>query len=216
MAKFCGNCGAELPEGARVCGQCGTPVDGAGGGNVPGVKIVDPQQAEKQKKLFKKILCAVVAVFVLIAAIRIVPNFIGYKGAVRKVMKAYVKYDIDSMVDMSSDVYYYSLGELGSDAAQYYFEDAVGQTMDDFEDDVGPNYKITYEIEETYLMSQRQLDQLMTQLESSYSGFDADLIEKIAAAQIKVTATEGKKSSSKEITVSVSKENGKWRLLLIQ
>lgn len=28
MAKFCGNCGAQLDDDDKVCGQCGTPVTG--------------------------------------------------------------------------------------------------------------------------------------------------------------------------------------------
>lgn len=48
MARFCGNCGAQLDDDAKVCGQCGTPIDG----NVPGLKIVDP---EKKKKMMKKV-----------------------------------------------------------------------------------------------------------------------------------------------------------------
>ena len=28
MNNYCGKCGAKLQEGAKVCGQCGSPVDG--------------------------------------------------------------------------------------------------------------------------------------------------------------------------------------------
>ena len=43
MAKFCGNCGAQLDDGDKVCGQCGTPVNG-NAGTVPGLKVVDPEK----------------------------------------------------------------------------------------------------------------------------------------------------------------------------
>ena len=43
MAKFCGNCGAQLDDGDKVCGQCGTPVNG-NTGTVPSLKVVDPEK----------------------------------------------------------------------------------------------------------------------------------------------------------------------------
>ena len=50
MAKFCGNCGAQLDDGDKVCGQCGTPVNG-NAGTVPGLKVVDPEKKKKMAKM---------------------------------------------------------------------------------------------------------------------------------------------------------------------
>lgn len=49
MAKFCGNCGAQLDDGDKVCGQCGTPVNG-NAGTVPGLKVVDPEKKKKWQR----------------------------------------------------------------------------------------------------------------------------------------------------------------------
>lgn len=45
-------------------------------------------------------------------------------------MSAYEKYDIDALVAMSSDVYYYFDAE---NAAEESFKDSIGDTMDSFE-----------------------------------------------------------------------------------
>lgn len=67
MAKFCGNCGAQLDDDDKVCGQCGTPVNG-NAGTVPGLKVVDP---EKKKKMAKRIKWIVALVIVVALAITV-------------------------------------------------------------------------------------------------------------------------------------------------
>lgn len=38
MAKYCRNCGNELPENAYICVKCGVKVDGGSSDRVPGAK----------------------------------------------------------------------------------------------------------------------------------------------------------------------------------
>ena len=60
MAKFCGNCGAQLDDNAKVCGQCGTPVGTLSA--IPSVKIVDPEKQKKTKKTLK-LICGLIAIW---------------------------------------------------------------------------------------------------------------------------------------------------------
>lgn len=210
MSKFCGNCGAELDDNARVCGQCGTPLE-ATPSKIPGVKIVAPEKQKKAKKTIKLIISLIAIVVVAAIAINIASNFTGYKGLLRKVMNAYEDYDIDTLVSLSSDMYYY--GE--EDWVEYYFEYSVGNNLDYFESYVGHNYKLSYDVQEVYTLSERKLDTLLDTIESSNPDFDISTISQVKVADIKVTAKEGKSSVSMSVQVTITKENGTWKLLYI-
>lgn len=211
MAKFCGNCGTQLEDNAKICGNCGTPLDGASS-NIPGLKVIDPEKQKKVKKTVKRVFVLAILVAVAIVAFNIVSQFTGYNGLLRKVMTAYESYDIDTLVSLSSDMYYY--GE--EDWVEYYFEYNVGDALDSFESSVGHSYKLTYEVNETYVMSERKVDEMLSEIEYSYSDFDVSVIEEVVVADVTVTAKQGSKSVNRDMDIVMTKEDGTWRLLYIQ
>ena len=119
MAKFCGHCGAPMDDDARVCGQCGVPIDGnLNQGNSGGT--VQGGGKGKSKPWIKIVIALVVVACIAGIAVKVVSNYTGRRGFIRKVLKAYVDYDIDGLMDLASDVYFYKEG-----AEQYgemYFE----------------------------------------------------------------------------------------------
>ena len=76
-------------------------------------------------------------VLIGVIAVNVVLKFTGYNGLLRKVMKAYETYDIEKLVSLSSNIYYYGEENYGED----YFESKVGETLEFFETSVGHNYK---------------------------------------------------------------------------
>lgn len=212
MAKFCSNCGAQMDDDARICGQCGMPIDGSQG-KAPRLKVVDPEKRKKLKKKLKIAIALVVVIIIAVAGIKIVRNFTGTNGLVRKVMAAYEKYDIDTIVSLSSDMYYYSDYE---NYVEEYFEYAVGQNIDNFEASVGHSYKMSYEVEEIYDLSQRKQNEILKNIEYLYPDFDADIINKIIVANVKVTAKQGSKSVTKTVKLTMSKEGKTWKLLYLE
>ena len=211
MSKFCGNCGAQLDDFAKVCGNCGTPfeTDKTVNAYIPGISYVDPEKKAKTKKKIK--LAAIIAVFVVIAiiAINIVSGLVGYKGAVRKIMNAYKNYDLNTIVSMSSDLYYFMDNESYADD---YFEDIISNDLDNFENRVGHKYKLTYEITDSYDMSEHKYEDLLNTL-SDYGDFDADVISKVKIVEVDVTAKGGNGSMTTELKLTLTKENGSWKLL---
>lgn len=205
MAKYCGNCGNKLDDDARVCDQCGTPW---GGQNVN-------HHSEKTKSKKRTGLLILVLLFIIgvLGAVKIIPQYTGYRGFLRKVMSAYEKYDIDALVAMSSDVYYYFDAE---NAAEESFKDSIGDTMDSFETYVGNNYSLSYEINEIYDMSPRKVSKLMDGIKSSVPDFDVDSIEKIMEAEVTVTAKKGDESNEQNITVCITKEGKYWKLFYFE
>lgn len=210
MAGFCGNCGAKLDEGQRVCGQCGTPVEGAM--KTPVIRVDNPEKKKKSKRRFKVVTAIIAVVLIGIIAVNVVLKFTGYNGLLRKVMKAYEAYDIETLVSLSSNIYYYGGENYGED----YFENQVGETLESFENSVGHNYKISYEINETYKMSNRSINETLDQIEYKYSNFDISTIEEIVVCDLNVTAKQDSKSQNKAISIFMSKEEGKWKLFYIQ
>ena len=200
-----------MDDDAKVCGQCGTPLDGAST-NISGLKVVDPEKQKKVKKAVK--LAAVLAALVVVAviALNIASKYTGYNGLLRKVMTAYENYDIDTLVSLSSDMYYY--GE--EDWVEYYFEYTVGNNLDSFESSVGHSYKLSYEVDETYVVSERKADEMLNEIENTYADFDISVIDKIVVADLTLTAKQGSKSVNRDIKVIMSKENGVWKLLYIE
>lgn len=212
MAKFCGTCGAQLGDDARVCGQCGTPVDG-NQGKISGLKDVDPKKKENVVKKIKAAVVLLIVIVVVIAGIRIALSFTGTNGLVKKVMVAYKKYDIETLIALSSDVY--RSGDY-EDYVEDYFENAVGRNIDSFESSVGHSYKMTYEVDEIYELSQRKKEELMKDIEYYFSDFDLDLIGKVAVANVNITAKQGSKSANKDIKITMVKEGSAWKLLYIE
>lgn len=210
MAKFCGHCGTKLDDTAKVCGNCGTPLEDTPA-EIPGVKMVDPEQQKKIKTAGILIAGLVAVVVIIVVAINVVSNFTGTKGLLRKVMNAYENYDIDALVAMSSDVYYYGY----EDWTEYYFTYAVGENLDDFESYVGHSYKLSYEVNEIYTMSDRKYNELIRNLQSTYSGVDADMIKEVVVADVTLTAKQGSKSMKRNLQVTMSKEDGGWKLLYL-
>ena len=210
MAGFCGNCGAKLDEGQRVCGQCGTPVEGAM--KTPVIRVDNPEKKKKSKRRFKAVTAIIVVVLIGVIAVNVVLKFTGYNGLLRKVMKAYEAYDIEKLVSLSSNIYYYGEENYGED----YFESKVGESLEFFETSVGHNYKISYEINETYKMSNHSIKETLDQIEYKYSNFDISTIEEIVVCDLNVTAKQDSKSQNKGLSIFMSKEKGEWKLLYIQ
>lgn len=211
MSKYCGNCGAELDDSTKVCGKCGTPVEGVPT-KKPDIKIVDPEKQKKVKRTIKLIAGLIVVVVVAIIAVNIISSFTGYNGFLRKVMRAYEDYDIDTLVSLSSDIYYYDT----KDFAEYYFEYNVGADLDILEGNVGHSYKLSYETNEIYTLSDRRLSELLDNIESMYPDFDLSILSKVVVADVTVTATQGNQSTSIDVNITMSKEDGVWKLLYIE
>lgn len=211
MSKFCGNCGTELEDEAKVCGKCGTFLDGTPD-KIKGMKIDNSKKQKKGRKRVRMFVALAVLAIFAISAFWIVSNFTGSNGLLRKVMKAYESYDIDTLILLSGNMYVY--GE--KEDLRYYFEDSVGSDLDFFETSVGHKYKFSYEINEIYELSERRHSELINEIKKNYPGFNTKNINKAVIADLTVTAEQGKESASRYIKITMTKENDEWKLLYIE
>lgn len=212
MAKYCGNCGAKLEDSDKICGQCGMLVNNESV-NLSGVKNLDKvERRKKKKKNLRWTVFFVVLIAISAIVVSLIWQFTGYNGLLRKVMNAYERYDIDTLILLSSDLYYYG----DENFAETYYEDRVGADLDLFEQSVGYNYKISYKINDVYDLPERRLNEILDMLESSNIDYDVAQIERIAVSDITVTAEQGDKSIVQDINIFLTKEDGTWKLLAIE
>ena len=204
MAKFCGNCGARWEDDVRVCGKCGTPF-----GDVKGPSPVKVNQA---KKIVKTAIILVLVAAILLAAWSVGSSFIGKKGLIRQVMNAYKADSVYDLVDLSSDVYYYS---YYSDDAEDYFEDRLDNIVEYFDSTVGYDYKLSYKINGIRTLSDRQLNNELDDIADDYDGFNVGSIEKMAIAEVTLTAKQGSRHVDRVMEITMTKEDDGWRLLYI-
>ena len=213
MAKFCGNCGGKLNDEARVCGYCGTPFPTAAENNTDTIAVKNIGSGKAAHYLKAAAIFLVIAA-VVVVAVKVVIAYTGYNGLIKKTMKAYEKYDIEEIVNSSSDIYFYG---TGSNLSASYFEDAVGDDIDYFEEKVGHNYDMSYEIDEIYTMSERRFSELIDNVEYLFSEYyDSSSIEKAVVAEITVTAEQKNKTAYREVKLTMIKENGVWKILYME
>ena len=211
ISKYCGNCGAKLENSEKVCRHCGRPVDSFLT-TASGVIVVGSNRQKKVKRTVRLIAGLIVTVIIATLSVNIASNFTGYYSLLGKILNAYEDDDIDAFVSLSSNVYYYS----NENWVENYFENSVGFSLDFFETAVGYRYNLSYEVNEIYVMSERNKDKLIKTLEEAYPEFNTSLIEDVVVADMTVTASQDKKSTSKNIEITMTKEDGEWKILYIE
>ncbi len=241
MAKFCGNCGNQLDDTMKVCGNCGTPVEGVAAAEAASETPVAPEAPvateapvapeapvvpvapatpvatstegnDKIKKYVKLGGIAVVALIVLIIIVNIVSSFTGYKGAVRKIMKAYKKADESIVMDMASSIYD---DKLLSEFFEFAVESEIKSTLDMFDDELGYDYKLNYEIIKVQNVPERKIEDLIEDVYGSvYGEEDEDFIDidKMKVVKVELTAKDGNDTYTVIKEYHLAKEDGEWRL----
>ena len=225
MAKFCGGCGVQMDDDARVCGQCGLPFsdDPAPAAVSPksasglGAQPIKNPNSKKTNKILGMIISGIVLIVVLVVSLNIVSSFTGYKGAVRKLFNAVEKYDMNTLSKLASDIVYdfhYNAFGVEETDLQDYFSEAVSQTLDKFEADAGNKIKISFTIDDSVKLSGRKLDQLLTTLEEDMD-YDTRNIKKVMSVDITLMVKGSKKTSTYTIRsgeLLLIKEEGGWKV----
>ncbi len=212
MARFCANCGSPLGVSDRVCGNCGTPAQDVPAGSQPARTQSVMANAENSRDIRKLAIIpiAVVAVIVfVVVASKLVGNVTGYKGTIRKMVKAMQDYDMAELESMASSISDEIYGSNGLNS----YENMVTNVLDGYEDKVGTIDKISYEITDTSELSEIKLKQAKNILVDNYN-IDVGNIKKIMHVEMILTVKGSEKSASYNVDeLYLIKEGGKWKLL---
>lgn len=208
MARFCSNCGAQLEDEDKVCGNCGQACSKIGGGALNQGKKKKDRSGKKRVK-GKTIFILIVLLIVLAIVVKIVSSFIGYRGVLRKTMKAFEDYDMDTLEFLASDIN--QCGMFGEDTEDY-FSNIVSEQLDLYESTVGHDLKISYEVNEIYELPERKLEKMFENLEKEYD-YDTSGIEKVMVVDMTITTKGSKKTENwGKDTLLLLKENGEWQV----
>lgn len=212
MAKFCGNCGMQLEDDARVCGYCGAPCDGY---SVDYTKNSAGVVPKKKKSKIKKIVIfsaiGVALIVIAIVAFNIISYMTGYVKTLDTFFDGLNEYDTDKMLSVA----FYTELPGSSMSFEDSFDNSVSRVLDGIEEEVGHDPKISYEIEDPYTLSDRKFQTFVDYLEKNYK-YNTDEISEIVCTSLKVTAygARNNKTTSPAVDVYLIKEDGKWLVYL--
>ncbi|MCD8180322.1 MAG: zinc ribbon domain-containing protein [Firmicutes bacterium] len=205
MNKTCKKCGAKLDYGSAFCGNCGARIS---------EKVTSDDKVKSAKtigKKLKRIAALLIVVIVAVATLKTVSAFAGRNGLLRETMKAVKEYNIDTLVESSSEIYLFADED---DYLEDKYETQVGYFLDMFENTVGHSYRFSYEVNEIYTVSDRTFDTVIKNLENISS--DTDVIKKIAIADVTMSASQDGETKTVDVKVYMSKENNSWKLLYFE
>ena len=227
MAKFCENCGAAMDDGDAVCGQCGTPV-GSVGGTAPqtnsGAVNSQPQANNGEPKapnannsaFIGKIVCAVIALIVVIGIVNVVGKSSSYDSVLKKMVKAIKNDDTDAFINISSQVGQAIHNEqYGECSYEDMIDNFLETKLDNYEDQVDGKVKsITYKIKDKQEITDRKLKKLKDTISDQYD-VDADDISNMMNVTLKLKI-KGKDETTKDDldNVVLIKEKGKWKVYI--
>ena len=169
MAKFCGNCGAEMADDARICGSCGTLMEEVD---------VAPAPATKKKLTPVVAVAVVAAVAVLIACLLPAFGVVGYK----KALKDYYNFTCKGKISEKSlialapkdvwDAMEDSWDEDDMDFDMDEFAENYEEVFDDMKDyldeEYGDNWRITYKVDSKKKIKDSKLKKIARALNDDY------------------------------------------------
>ena len=229
MSKYCGNCGAKMDDDARICGYCGTPMEdsespqtpppgtgygytgyspmpyGPGPQSAPKPPALTPAQ-KKKIKVGAIVTSAVAVVIVLtIVMINIIVDNTGYKGTIKKAIHAYETYDIQTLVEVYSDIQYQG---KDMDKADLIAEKA-SMKLDSYESLVGRDVKISYKITDAYKLPEHKYSKFIDYIEDYYD-YDGSYISEVMRVDLELEIKGKQRTKTDRMNLYLVNEMGNW------
>ena len=212
MSKFCEKCGSELKDTDKLCPNCGAPV-----AETTATKDVKKESTTAKStstsnkpsaKMYGLIGGIAAAALVLIIILVAIFGGGGYKKPIDNMLNGIQKTNVKTFLKAFPDV-------MKEDLEDYIEKDDLEDLMDEFEDEVGKNPKITYKILDKEKIDKDDLEDIQDDLEDEYEDAKKSKIKVTAGYKLTVKLTvKGKDDSqSNTTTINVYKIGGKWCVL---
>lgn len=165
MSKFCGKCGAELPDEAMFCNACGenfaTTPDAA-----PKNDLI--AKVMEYKKFFLPggiALGAIILVIILIVALSG-----GPEDAIENYVNASFNGDYDAYLELQPDKYWeFMEKEYDTEIPdEKDFEKMYEETLDSLEDEYGKDVSVSFTVTDKDELDDDDLDEIRDSLKSQY------------------------------------------------
>ncbi len=230
MAKFCGNCGSQQPDNARVCGNCGAPF--AAPAQNPARPAprpmttnnnIDPAKKANLIKWGKLAAIALAAIVVIGLLIGILSGGGSPKSVAKKAVNAMIKGKENKIVSLFSNM---ATKETKKDQAEEYvesweyeFEDCKIKSVkvDDVEKmdkDDWKDYKDDYK--DMWKEMKDEYDKDDWEDEGLNRRFNINKLKGAATVTVEVEyKDEDGDKDTVEVYVSLLKEGGSWKVVSI-
>ena len=239
---FCKKCGSQIETGKKFCGSCGEVVELTQDGVQPIANAVaSPGTKKVSNQHIGMIACGVVA---LIAVIVLISIFAGGGNNPERVLRRYMAaamafdfnrslrysvFDLDDLINEAARVEGISVRELNN---MIYEEEGVRNMralLDMFADEArellreeyGRNYRVTFDILDSFTLSQRErnseLDNIRRSL--SWSGLDfdrlvdVDSIREMKVFTVEATISGNRSESTDKMDILMIRIGRNWRVL---
>jgi len=216
MSKFCGNCGAQLDDSAKVCGFCGAPLENAGSPaqKIPGLDNLNNMSPEKKANVKKYGIIggiAAAAIIVLIIVISIIAGATGPDAAAEKLSKAaLVDFNAKKVIEYLPE---YAFEDEDKDDAEEEFQEILDEAKEELEDEFD-DYKVTIETKKSKEITKKSdKNDIFDSIELFYDDFEEDDVKKVYEVKIKITLEADDEKESDTVTLTMGKVNGDWVIL---
>ena len=219
MSKFCANCGFQMEDSDKVCGNCGTPVAAISSAPRVATSPIDKKISAskfdfkefftKYKKIIMIALIAVVAI-VVIVGISIINSLTGYQRVLDRCAKAIKNNDAEAAVAELSSIYSYR----DEDELVRWIDNEINSILDAAEDKVGTVKSVSIEVVDEKDISERKTEKFIEYVEDR---FDVEMrgLKSIKEVKYRIIV-EGSKNTYKtsKLTGYLFKEDGGWKIYL--
>lgn len=210
MSKFCEQCGSELKDTDTKCPNCGAQI-----AEEPATKDVKKEEtnttsASNKKDIKTYAIFGGIAAAALVLIIILVAIFggSGYKKPIDNMINGIQKANVKTFMKAFPDV-------MKEDLEDSIDKDDLKDLMEDLEDEVGKNPKISYKILDKEKIDKDDLKDVQEKLEDQYEDAKKSKVKVSAGYKLTVKLTiKGKDdSNSTTTTMKVYKIGGKWCML---
>ncbi len=208
MSKFCGKCGAELPDEAMFCNACGenfsaTPEAPAAPGNDFIKKVME------YKKFFIPGAIALGAIILIIVLIVVFSS--SPKDAVKNYVNGTFNGDYSAFEKMQPEEYWeYMEEECDTDRPdEKDFEDLYESTLESLEEEYGKDVSVSYKVTDKEELDEDDLDDIRDELKDMY-GLTKKNITAAYELDVELTIEGDDDEETNDATFKVYKYNGDW------
>lgn len=212
---FCEKCGAQNPDDAKICGECGEPL------NADAPAAAEGSVAEKLSKMGVDVknrktligLGAIAVAVVLVVIIAVAAIFGGKPAHVKvvgKFINASMKADAKTCVSVIHPDVVKEMEDQYDSRKDMLEEitDHLKDGRDSLEDELGKNLKVKYEVRKDKELSNKEIKNLEERYENY---FDVDLdIKEARELKVAVTVSGKEDEQTKKPEVIVIKVGNKW------
>jgi len=241
---FCKNCGKKVEVTGRFCGACGTAINEQPTASVESIATQQPISTTSTTKKHSNKMIGLIACLVLVLGVAIVIFFIFSPGNPERILERYIEAGITgnfrtisrySVIDFDtlasemhesqgmsarefSDALY---EEFGVTSVEELFADMLEEEAAGIERQFGSDFRISVEIIDSFSVSRRERENIISELEWIFDQLGMDISNIISLDgsiemveyEVEITISGRRDEDTVSMSVIMIRANRSWRVL---